>query len=202
MGTPERIILFVDGENLVCRFQAMEKEGYLRRNDIAHVPDEFVWGKLLLENPLEPNLIRVTYYTSATGSEDCLNNLRKTIHETRYVCRRDRDCSDNFVFPLVFRKANREARSRLVDIRLTIDVLTHVDNDDIDCVWLITGDGDYIPLIEAVMRRGKKVHLGALTSGLNKKLPDSVDKFSCLDGVFFEKDPNGKPITGQHYRFT
>jgi uncharacterized LabA/DUF88 family protein len=189
-------MLFVDGENLVCRYQAMKETGYPPRAEVVHMRDEFVWADQLLADRLEPNLIRVTYYTSTTGAEEHLDDLRKKIHETQYRRRTEESYSKNFVCPLVFRKLNRESRSRLVDIRLTIDVLTHVYNDDIDSVWLITGDGDFIPLIEAVMRMGKKVHLGALTSGLNKKLPDSVDKFSYLDGVFFSRMPGGEFLDG------
>jgi uncharacterized LabA/DUF88 family protein len=52
-------------------------------------------------------------------------------------------------------------------------------------VYLVTGAGDYIPLIEEVMRNGKQVYLAALSEGLNKALPNSVDKFYNLDDAFF-----------------
>ncbi|MFB3073548.1 MAG: hypothetical protein ACE1Z6_00015, partial [Candidatus Methylomirabilales bacterium] len=40
-----RIMVFVDGENLVCRFQEMLRRGYVPRDDLLfHEPDVAVWS--------------------------------------------------------------------------------------------------------------------------------------------------------------
>jgi uncharacterized LabA/DUF88 family protein len=63
--------------------------------------------------------------------------------------------------------------------------------DEIDRVYLASGDGDYLPLIEEVMRRGKQIELLAFSSGLNYTLPYSVDSFNELDIVFFGSESDG-----------
>ena len=45
----------------------------------------------------------------------------------------------------------------------------------------MTGDGDYIPLIQEIMRQGKQVIVGALSNGLNPKLRVVADNFIDLD---------------------
>jgi len=90
------------------------------------------------------------------------------------------------IFPKVFRKAKRSAKSKGVDINLTIDMLNHAYHDDFDLAYLISGDGDFIPLIETVMRLGKRVYVLALSSGLNPQIPVSVDEFECIDSKLFK----------------
>jgi uncharacterized LabA/DUF88 family protein len=53
-------------------------------------------------------------------------------------------------------------------------------------VYLASGDGDYLPLLQEVMRRGKQVEVLAFSSGLNEQLTYSVDRFLSLDEVFFD----------------
>jgi uncharacterized LabA/DUF88 family protein len=55
-----------------------------------------------------------------------------------------------------------------------------------DILFLLAGDGDYIPLIEEVMRQGKQVHLGAFSDGLSPRLPHIADEFVDLDKYFFD----------------
>lgn len=47
-----------------------------------------------------------------------------------------------------------------------------------------SADGDYLPLIQEIMRQGKQVNLGAFSSGLNPQLPVAVDNFYDLDEIF------------------
>jgi uncharacterized LabA/DUF88 family protein len=53
----------------------------------------------------------------------------------------------------------------------------------LDTLFLLSGDGDYIPLIQEVMRQGKKVVVGALTNGLNPRLKHMADMFVDLDSA-------------------
>lgn len=69
---------------------------------------------------------------------------------------------------------------------LTIDALRHTYNDSMDILYFISGDGDYVPLVQEVMRQGKKVIVGALSDGLNPELRRIPDEFIDLDRVFFK----------------
>ena len=69
---------------------------------------------------------------------------------------------------------------------MTVDILTHTFQNNIDIVYLLSGDGDYIPLINEVMRAGKQVYVAAFSSGLSPKLKTVADKFTLLDDLYFE----------------
>ena len=54
---------------------------------------------------------------------------------------------------------------------------------------LMSGDGDYEPLIEEVLRNGVQVFLSAFSHGLNPRLRDIVDVMYELDGTTWTKRP-------------
>ena len=74
---------------------------------------------------------------------------------------------------------------------MVIDVLNHAYRGNVDTVHLVTGDGDFIPLIEEVHRAGKIVFLSAFSRGLNPDLPLAADRFQSLDNVYFRAPPGG-----------
>ncbi len=88
--------------------------------------------------------------------------------------------------PRVFKKDKRAAKSKAVDINIAVDMLNYASVEHIDAVYLVSGDGDFIPLIQAVMRKGKGVHLMALSDGLNQELPLCVDDYVCIDDRLFK----------------
>jgi uncharacterized protein (TIGR00288 family) len=91
------------------------------------------------------------------------------------------------LYPKVFRKyKNKKAKG--VDIQMTVDILTHVYQNNLEVVYLVSGNGDYLPVIEEVIRKGKQVYLAAFSSGLNKTLVHYVDKFINLDDVYFTQE--------------
>jgi uncharacterized protein (TIGR00288 family) len=93
----------------------------------------------------------------------------------------------------VFKKLRSSQKTRNVDINLTIDVMRFAYSDAVDTIHLVSGDGDYLPLIQDVMRRGKEVVVSALSSGLNPKLVDTPDLFISLDSYFFINQPAPQP---------
>jgi uncharacterized LabA/DUF88 family protein len=74
-----------------------------------------------------------------------------------------------------------------VDITLTKDMLVHAFNDNYDAAVLVTGDGDYIPVVEELKHMGKSVYLVFFEddgAGLNKELRLACDKFFKLTTPF------------------
>ena len=69
---------------------------------------------------------------------------------------------------------------------MTVDILTHTYQNNLDVVYLQSGDGDYIPLIKEIIRMGKQVYVAAFSSGLNPDLKTIADEFRDLDVVYFE----------------
>jgi uncharacterized LabA/DUF88 family protein len=185
-----RSMLFVDGENLTIRFQEMEKAGRTRKTSVSHQQDAYVWSPQVTKSLYDglDNVVRVHYYTSATGDEVAITNLHDDISKLGYTSPSAHGHNFGQLVPLVFKKLNRSKKTRNVDIHIIIDVMRYAFNDSIDRIYLASGDGDYLPLIQEVMRRGKQVELLAFSSGLNPALKRSVDRFHLLDDKFFLED--------------
>jgi uncharacterized LabA/DUF88 family protein len=180
---------FIDGENITLRYQAMLTKDKEPHTSNVCVPDVLAWNPTALNAFPFLELIRATYYTYAVGSDEQIEQWKTTIRSIPYTYRSDKGSFtySGSMYPKVFKKPQRTAKRKGVDISITVDTLTHVYNNDIDIVVLMTGDGDYKPLIEAIMRRGKRVYLAALSDGLNPILPNLVDLFYCLDSRFFKQ---------------
>jgi uncharacterized LabA/DUF88 family protein len=173
--------MFIDGENLLFRYQAMLAEGKRPRNEVVHRPDEFVWSPHVFDHT-GFDFVRATYYTSVVGDTDKLTALtgfikaqgvrRGGIYPLLHVC--------------VFKKDAKAQKTRSVDINITIDALRHAFHNDADEFTFITGDSDFVLLVEAVMREGKYVRVMALSSGLLPRLQHAADNFWPLDDFFFE----------------
>jgi uncharacterized LabA/DUF88 family protein len=60
---------------------------------------------------------------------------------------------------LKFTHNNHEQNEKGVDVKMALEVLQVALDDKIDIAVLITGDGDFIPLVRALMKQGKRVLL-------------------------------------------
>ncbi|MHC4584065.1 MAG: NYN domain-containing protein [Planctomycetota bacterium] len=197
----ERAMFFIDGENLVLRYQDMLTKGYEPNPAILYEKDVYVWHKDVIRANVG-NIIRVNYYTSAQASYEKIDSLSGDIKKIEYhyqgppvgtggrLANIHHENLKGHIVPHIFKKKEKEARSRLVDISITIDMLHYASLQMLDAVYLISCDGDYIPLIKEVMRRGVKVYLMALSIGLNPKLPISGDEFECIDSRLLRKIDN------------
>ena len=184
---PEKLLAFIDGENLVMRYQAMISDGALPQPGIPHVKDVYVWQPNALDE-VHGNIFRASYYSSAIGDDDRLRELTKQIRALNYhILDVARDFHVGSFTCKLFKKQRQSIKSRAVDINITIDILKQVYANAADGIVLVTGDGDYLPLIREIMNAGKHVYLGALSSGLHPDLPIEVDGFWEMDGYFFKK---------------
>lgn len=178
-----RVMGFVDGENLVMRYQEMSKSRPSYEH-VVHMQDRYVWCK---DFPTDRDFewIVINYYASIVGDEQLIDTLEQQIKNIRT------DCFNPIGFcplrPHLFKKANNTRSSKGVDIKLAVDVLSNVYNNNINIVYLFSGDGDFVPMIKEVQRMGKYVVLGAFSNGLNTKLLRVVDDFKRLDEYFFKE---------------
>jgi uncharacterized LabA/DUF88 family protein len=193
------MMVFIDGENLVARYQAMIDEGWRPgREGVIHEPDLFVW---------EPNTvfaglnvaIRATYYTYVQGAPDAVMGASERIKALTF--RNYNQPGANFwqlpdrLTPRVFQKT-KGRKAKGVDIQITVDILTHAYQDNCDVIYLMSGDGDYAPVIAEAQRLGKQVFVGAFSSGLSPQLRLMADKFHCIDAYYFQEAAEGKTPEG------
>jgi uncharacterized LabA/DUF88 family protein len=177
-------MLFIDGENLLWRFEAMKEAGWLPRIEVIHELGRFVWTPRVtrLQNI---EILRVSYYTSQVGSDDTLRALQTDVQRLRWSVAGTNQTGGMVAH--VFKKPAKEQKAASVDINITIDLLRTCYHRHAESVVLISGDGDYIPLVKEAMRTGVHVIVGALSSGLNSTLTSAGDSFWNLDSFFFEE---------------
>jgi uncharacterized LabA/DUF88 family protein len=186
-----RMMIFVDGENLVFRFQEMVDKGWIPREEgITHIEDTVVWHEYMSHLARECQVLRASYYTYAVGDEQRISEVVKVIDSLTHEKHRNSTLPD-VMTANVFKKPRSSAQRKGVDIQLTIDVLHHVHQDNVDAVLLLSGDGDYIPLVEEIKRSGKHCFVSAFSSGLNEDLVYAADNFYCLDLSTFPEQDGG-----------
>jgi uncharacterized LabA/DUF88 family protein len=74
----------------------------------------------------------------------------------------------------------------VVDVTITMDVMRAALSMPIDGIFLLTGDGDYLPLVREITRStSKQVYVGAFSTGLAREFRSCVETFVDLDTLFF-----------------
>lgn len=181
-----RTILFVDGENLVFRFQDELRAGRVAADGVIHEPDCFVWHPGITSIS-HFDLFRVCYYTTVIGDDARVEEIKQRLSKVVFnAIGPNNTAISGQVVPMVFKKPQQSRKTRVVDIHLIIDVLRYAHSNAIEIIYLASGDGDYLPLINEVMHEGKQVYVGALSSGLAKPLTYTCDEFFELDRFFFK----------------
>ena len=186
-----KAMMFVDGENLTLRYQAMLADGSYEPLDETHyIPDYFVWHPNIAPISLL-EFTRVSYYTSIVGDDTTLSEARAKIAKATYSRRTPNGFANYQIVPFVFKKLAQSQKTKSVDINIAIDVMRHAHSNEIDVIFIVSGDGDFLPLARETMRLGKQVIIGALTSGLNSELVFTADRFVELDRLLLR--PKSQP---------
>ncbi|WP_457332976.1 NYN domain-containing protein [Rhizobacter sp. P5_C2] len=184
-------MVFVDGENLLTRFEAMLVAGRKARAAIgsaktAYSEKRFVWNPAVVQGLNEGPLVRVSYYTTATGDTDSIELLEAEISQLHAdLILKNGHIANNVtgVVPRVFKKQSRGTRTKSVDISICVDMMQHAYQSSVDDLFLISGDGDYAPLARQIMATGKRLHIAALSSGLSTVIRKTCDRFVNLDSI-------------------
>jgi uncharacterized protein (TIGR00288 family) len=184
-----RMMAFIDGENMVARYQAMLDAGHNPYDHVKYKRDVYVWLPSVVWPALNV-VLRATYYTYMVGSEEA---VLATSEEIRSMTFNQYSVPGqaapgrliNTLTPRVFSKPkNRNGKG--VDIQMTVDILGNIYQGNVEAILLVSGDGDYEPVLAECKRMGKQVYVAAFSSGLSPKLRLSADHFTDLDGQFFQ----------------
>ncbi len=185
-------MLFVDGENLTIRGQEFASDNKLTLKAGNYwKKDSFLWmpNQRPLKRPdcntgeietLEPDGIRGYYYTSFVGDYPALNEAEISLRKIGFA-------------PKVFKKEDKNRKSKGVDIALTTDMLTHAFQNHFDAAILVGGDADYCALVNRVKSLGKLVWVWFFSvkeDGLGPNLWKSSDVFLPMDSLFTREWPH------------
>lgn len=177
-----RMMVFADGENLVFRYQEMIKKGFVPRDDMSHEPDVFVWFNGFTQLALQHEILRATYYTYVVGDDARVASIRGRLRSMQFS-KHMASLLPSALSPCVFKKDQRSRSGKGVDIQLSVDMMSHVYRGNVDSVLLLSGDGDYAPLLDEVKRAGVLVYVSAFSEGFNSALKDRADAVYELDGT-------------------
>lgn len=189
----KKVIAFVDGENLVFRYQDMLDRGRVPLSQVVHTRNAFVWSPQITDWTAM-DLVRVSYYTSVVGTDQKVADLEDQISKTPFSCYSQGLRGNARIIPRVHKKAANSRKTKVVDVDITMDVMRAAADPSIEAIYLLTGDGDYLPLVREITRRtSKQVFLGAFSLGLSPPLRSAVEQFIDLDPKFFQRPAHPEP---------
>ena|SRR3990167_153455 len=179
--------MLVDGENLVFRYQSMVKDGFKPRESVEHICDKLVWADGI-ERLWTTDFYRVSYYTSCVGDSLAIDGLKKRISNIGFELSGSQQSYFGKInlSPHVYKKEKSSNKTRLVDINICIDAMRYACSTNTDVIAILSGDGDFAELVKELQRHGKKVCIGAFSSGLAEELTYLPDSFISLDKTFFD----------------
>ena len=152
--TPQRIAIFIDIANL-----------YHSAKNLYQARINF--GELISQIVQKRKLVRALAYgiKTKTGEEkNFFNVLKKMGVELRVKELQE--------YPSGFKKGNW-------DVGMTIDVIKIAPS--VDTIVLVTGDGDFIHLVEYLQYQGKRVEIVAIGSTCSSKLKITADEFFDIE---------------------
>jgi uncharacterized LabA/DUF88 family protein len=185
--------LFVDGENFAKRGQDVLSAARIKPDATAWLKDIYLWlpgtgarGPFFSywtfhssRDPGPPpprahSATRAYYYTSMPfESADEVKAARLALRDLGFE-------------PRVFQRL--KGKSKAVDLALATDVLTLAGESQYEVAVIFAGDGDYVPVVEAVKRLGKHVVVCFFAdSGMSDELRIAADDFVDLSPYLIER---------------
>jgi uncharacterized protein (TIGR00288 family) len=73
-----------------------------------------------------------------------------------------------------------------VDVKLAIDMLLHASRDNYDVAILVSGDTDFVDMVQAVKDLGKNVEVLLFGRGTSRSLREVADGIIQADGGFLD----------------
>ncbi len=157
----DRVAIFIDGENI--------------HYSAKHLNMRLDYLKLCRFLGAGRRLVRSHFYTAVSnqseGKIDFINFLR--LNGFRVVTKELRNFNEA-------EASSRNVRGSL-DMELAMDVMTLLPH--LDVVILCSGDGDFVPLLEAAGRMGKHVEVCALREMTSTDLIAASDVYTDLASV-------------------
>jgi uncharacterized protein (TIGR00288 family) len=82
-----------------------------------------------------------------------------------------------------------------IDVAIASELLEQAWMDNFDTAILISGDRDFLPAVEKVQKKGKKVEVAAFTGATSRTVQTSCDVFHNLDSLPIIYMTWGVPVT-------
>ena len=171
---------FVDGTNLLT-----EMGKIIGVSGIAYSPndDAIKLGTRIIDDLLlwyrcvsvdKYRVIRSYWFGSFQGSQEQAFHLKSTLRKAEYE-------------PMIYQKF-KGGREKKVDIAVAKEMLINAFNHNCDIALLISGDEDYVDLVQEVKRYGVTVVGAFFTQGRSPDLELACDQFCELKVINVNKE--------------
>ncbi|MFT4309175.1 MAG: NYN domain-containing protein [Candidatus Woesearchaeota archaeon] len=167
LSIKERIIIFVDARNIIS---SQKNYNILNKKSVI-----VGYPELIDYFSKDNSFIRGYYYDSAPHKNHLTKERKKFFAFLR-----------NNGFTLRLKELdfnNNHVSQKGVDIFLTADMISLAYENAYDIALIVSGDGDYVALIDLVKSKGKKVWVLSFKSSLSDKLRDCADKVFVIDNM-------------------
>jgi len=163
-----KIMIFIDGSNL-----------YHGMHDVlGNVNIDY--EKFIQKIVDERYLVRTYYYTPVINRDEAEGQYHSQHRFLTYL-------NDIPYFQVRFGKLVRQGENlveKSIDVRLAIDMVRYAVMNYYDVAILISGDGDFVPAVDAVKEAGKQVECAFFPQETSTILKQSTDIFIELDENF------------------
>ena len=162
----ERVAIFIDGSNL---YNGMRENLRSTRVNLA---------ELMRQLGRDRALVRC-YYFNAPLTDDYDEDLRdgqqrffESLRRIPYVTVR---------LGRLHRRPDGALVEKGIDVAIAVEALSLAHKDAYDACLLVSGDGDYVELVEAIKRLGKHVEVAMFKNQSAGVLMEHADVFRPLD---------------------
>jgi len=168
----ERCYVYVDGSYVQ---KALTDAGKSREFDPTK-PAQFVRDVHLAQNvSWQLWATRIFYYDAADDTDPAADEKRRYLDRVRRL-------PDTHVAEGDVRRRLRDGRreQKGVDVQLAVDALSAAFSGQVAAIALVTGDADFVPLVEAIRHAGPHVLVMAFEQSLSEKLRATADRVVLL----------------------
>jgi len=170
----KRVAIFIDGNNF---YHGLKKIYGNSKSYMDFNFDEFI--KFLAK---DREIVNIFYYNAPL---DISKNLGKYKSQQRFFDKIKRIPKFNLILcKLVKRKIKKTGEFYYTikedDIHMAVDMVEGATDDMFDIAIVVSGDGDFVPAVKAVQRKGKRVENIYLRKNFSRNLKQNCDNFLAL----------------------
>lgn len=168
----ERVAIFIDGSNLYNGMRENLSNTRVNLNELIH------------QLRGERHLFRAYYY-NAPLTEDYDVDLRDG--QTRFFESLRRIPYVTVRLGRLHRRHDGSLVEKGIDVSIAVESLSLAFRDAYDVAVIVSGDGDYVELVEAIKRHGKQVEIAMFRNQSAGVLMEYADVFRPMDELVWDK---------------